>query len=786
MAALYKKSKKVTETLSDYDRSLAVYLTSFKEKDYCKILEVDNRYEIFYHLSSMRKGILNWYPFEKNSSLLEIGGEYGALTGLFCERCSRVVVMEGSRHKAECLAKRFADKDNLEIYEGTPADINFSEKFDYIVWIGGMERCLAGKTNRAEYAEYIKMLIRFLKPDGRMIIGAENRYGLRYFCGDRDLHTGKSFDGINGYPEGSPGYSFSAKELDSILDTAGFTMRKFYYPMPDYNFPQMIYSQDYLPQRGLGERLRPFYYDKGGVVISENVLYDVLIENDVFPFFANSFLVECLNNGTPCDVNYSAVTSDRTRKHACITNICSDGTVRKSACFSEGTENIAGAYRNLEELKNQGIQVADHWMEKKALVMPFIKGSLLSIWLREHLAEGPEIVEDMFQKLFELILQSSEHATDGQNALMKEETSSLAWGPILKRTYIEMIPLNCFMVEGQYVFFDQEFVRENYPAKYVLFRALRNTYSFIPELEIILPLQRMKDKYELSDLWDILLSEDDKFLNEIRDIQGCRYYYQWLEYGRAYVKKYKTGYIAGVFDLFHVGHLNLINKAKERCENLTVGVLTDELVVHFKKKLPCIPFEERMAVVEAIKGVDRVVAVTAANVGKMESWNLYHYDCQFSGSDYENAHDWLEDKKRLEEVGSTIEFLPYTKTTNSTRINNIIKGRLEGLSLIVFGAGELGRCFLHWYQEHNLEGKWNLLGFLDNNTQKHYTLLERCIIYPPDYLTTIENHQDITVVIATKYKEEIKAQLNTMGIKNIISDIEFQAMNEELHDLYQT
>ncbi|MEN2258033.1 adenylyltransferase/cytidyltransferase family protein [Paraclostridium benzoelyticum] len=95
------------------------------------------------------------------------------------------------------------------------------------------------------------------------------------------------------------------------------------------------------------------------------------------------------------------------------------------------------------------------------------------------------------------------------------------------------------------------------------------------------------------------------------------------------MKKYKNGYIAGVFDLFHIGHLNVLKNAKDRCDSLRVGVLSDELVEHFKGKKPYIPDFERMEIIKNIKCVDDVVKVTFENINKMDAWNLYHFDCLF-------------------------------------------------------------------------------------------------------------------------------------------------------------
>lgn len=144
------------------------------------------------------------------------------------------------------------------------------------------------------------------------------------------------------------------------------------------------------------------------------------------------------------------------------------------------------------------------------------------------------------------------------------------------------------------------------------------------------------------------------------------------------MKKYKVGYLAGVFDLFHVGHLNLIRRAKERCDYLMVGVLTDELVIKFKKNPPYISFEERKQILEAIRYVDEVVAVTEENHEKMKAWNKYHFDCLFSGDDYSGNPYWIEDQTTLKSVGSDIEFFPYTKSTSSTMIKAAIAKSLDG------------------------------------------------------------------------------------------------------------
>ena len=143
------------------------------------------------------------------------------------------------------------------------------------------------------------------------------------------------------------------------------------------------------------------------------------------------------------------------------------------------------------------------------------------------------------------------------------------------------------------------------------------------------------------------------------------------------MEKCKMGYCAGVFDLFHIGHVNLFRRAKEKSEYLIVGVLTDELVVHFKKSLPYIPFEERLQMVESCRYVDQAVPVTFDTIGKLDAWEKYHYDIFFSGDDYSGNQVWMEEKRLLNEKGADIYFFSYTKTTSSTKIKQAMSSKIR-------------------------------------------------------------------------------------------------------------
>ena len=136
------------------------------------------------------------------------------------------------------------------------------------------------------------------------------------------------------------------------------------------------------------------------------------------------------------------------------------------------------------------------------------------------------------------------------------------------------------------------------------------------------------------------------------------------------MKKYNVGYTTGVFDMFHVGHLNILKRAKAQCEHLIVGVSTDALVQSYKKKTPIIPFEERFAIVGAIKYVDEVVPQTSMD--KFKAWEQLKFNALFHGSDWKDSDMYNAIVKQFSEVGVDVVFLPHTAGISSTLLSDVL------------------------------------------------------------------------------------------------------------------
>lgn len=131
----------------------------------------------------------------------------------------------------------------------------------------------------------------------------------------------------------------------------------------------------------------------------------------------------------------------------------------------------------------------------------------------------------------------------------------------------------------------------------------------------------------------------------------------------------KVGYTTGVFDLFHIGHLNLLRRAKAQCDYLIVGVTVDSLVA-YKHKHAVIPFEERIQIVRAVRYVDE--AVPQVSMDKMAAWQQYHFDVMFVGDDWKGTEKWNAYEEQFRQVGVQIVYFPYTQGVSSTLLNQVL------------------------------------------------------------------------------------------------------------------
>ncbi len=287
-----------TRTLySDGEQVEADILTVIKEgMDLTNVLVQDRRWPILYHLSPERRNLLEWFPFAQHASLLELGAGCGALTGLFCERLDRVTAIELSEQRSAIISARYRNFKNLKLVVGNIMDVTIEGIYDYVTVIGVLEYARAFIPAQDPYGAFLGLVAKHLTPDGVLILALENKFGLKYFAGFREDHTGRPFESLEGYPHPDPVETFSKPEIAELLARYGFPHQTFYYPHPDYKLPAEIFSDDCLPGAHAKldvslnldqDRFRCF---------DEKLAMANVLRSNAFPFFANSFLIMARRN----------------------------------------------------------------------------------------------------------------------------------------------------------------------------------------------------------------------------------------------------------------------------------------------------------------------------------------------------------------------------------------------------------------------------------------------------------------------------------------------------------
>lgn len=277
---------------------LEFFKSSPSEVEIEKVLIENNSWPIRYHLSKDRHNILNWYPFEPNSNILEIGAGCGAVTGALLRDDTKVTAVELTERRADIIKNRFRDNKNLTVFDGNIHDQKLKKKYDYATLIGVLEysgRFTEGKN------PFKTMLIdtkKLLNDNGNLIIAIENKLGLKYWRGAPEDHTNKLFDSIQDYPEYDGIRTFSKRELTEMLVSCGYKDISFYYPLPDYKFCYEIFSDEYVPnsnQRVASSLFPSPHPSESFHLFDEQKVFTSIQNAGLFEEFTNSFLVFAKN-----------------------------------------------------------------------------------------------------------------------------------------------------------------------------------------------------------------------------------------------------------------------------------------------------------------------------------------------------------------------------------------------------------------------------------------------------------------------------------------------------------
>ncbi len=360
-------------------------------ENYRKIIEEKASWPIFYHLSSLRENIVEWLPITKEQKVLEVGSGCGAITGALSRKAESVTCIDLSRKRSLINAYRHQEADNIYIHVGNFKDVekDLACDYDYVMLIGVFEYGQGYMGSDTPYEDFMNILKKHLKPGGRMVIAIENKLGLKYFAGCREDHSGGFFDGIEDYPnEGGSARTFSRPGLENILAKCGIEEYSFYYPYPDYKFPTTVFSDKKLPKVGeLYQNIRNFDRDRV-VLFDEQKAFDMIIRENMFPTYSNSYMVI---TGPAPDAEYVKYSNDRAPELSIRTDIRQTKEGQVVTKRSMGTvamphlDNMLEKSRKLEKVyAKAGLKLnAIQSTSEEAIAFAFVGGKTLE----EHLDE---------------------------------------------------------------------------------------------------------------------------------------------------------------------------------------------------------------------------------------------------------------------------------------------------------------------------------------------------------------------------------------------------------------
>jgi len=408
-------------------------------------------------------------------------------------------------------------------------------RYDYIVGIDIIEEC-------QKPVELLKACHKMLKSSGRIVLGTENRYAIKYICGDRDPYTNHSFDGMENYRRLSDadrnliaGRCYSMAELKLMLSQAGFENDKFYSVMPSLQETQLVYAEGYEPVEELAMRYFPLYNYPDSVFLEEQYLYTDLIKNGMFHKIANAYIIECSMDGRLDDTLHATISLDRGHDNALVTSICEHDGVRnviKRAVYKEGIHKLKEMQDNLYDLHTRGINVVDSSVENDIFIMPYVDAPVAMNELKAIAKKDRNAFLKAMDDMYELILNSSEHT-----GIISEKDRNSAdgrdLGTILEKGYIDMVPLNCFYdgtiedSKSRFIYYDQEFYWDNCPAKAIMYRSISIIYDGTDkEFERIMPRTELLNRYGLAECEDIWQRMSSRFTETLRKQKQLRPYYE--------------------------------------------------------------------------------------------------------------------------------------------------------------------------------------------------------------------------------------------------------------------
>lgn len=458
------------------------------------------------------QNIVNWYPFSKNASVLLLGHNIYTIAKSISKKCRKITIIDDFIKQNEC--------NNIEVINKKIKEIEFQEKYDYILLIDVvpyLKEIFGEDINLKIFIEFLK---KFLNEDGKILLTLDNKFGLRYFIGNPENVYKKKFASLLSYNnEVNKIETFTKKSIQQLFFELGFFCN-FYYPLPDFRMPNVIFSDDLLPTYNTIDKYVPYTLPNSDILVNEIDLFREILKEDkeIFTFFANSFFIEATKN--KCKIKYKYISFNNIRKsqYRLITRI-TDDYVEKEIASNDSKNHYEEIKKNINYMINNNIKTVDYIdkniIKSKFTNNEFLLENVLNSYLEKNdlknfyriidnyvnvLKKQSKKIENYYETVF------SKYKVQFENDCFKEfnyMTNGL-W---------DMTFQNCFFKDNEYIFFDQEWKEKNVPIEYILYKSIFYTIS----LRRYINIEEIFKHYNLTKYKRIFEDLDKKLQEKIKD-----------------------------------------------------------------------------------------------------------------------------------------------------------------------------------------------------------------------------------------------------------------------------
>lgn len=479
------------------------YFSKFHNDDYEEFLNENSSFDEISALSELRKNIIKWYPFKENSKILQIGAGFGEVTGVLLENSKDVTVIEDDKDSVEILRKRFK---KLNIIEENYSNVKLNEKYDYIVLIGNLDS-IASNGETKKILEFAK---NNLAESGKILLGFDNKFAIKFFAGD----VKQSGDILYETIDKSVGVGYA--NITNLLNEMGLKF-KMYYPFPDYKFTNVIYTDEMLPS---AQSISSKVLSVSRMVLnfSEREALIQILKNDknLFKYLANSYFIEISKQDINNDIRYVSYSFSRKKEYRLETIIENNVVTKKmsSKYSKKHYENLIKSVELLKEHDVKSITYVEDGLAKSEFKTNCV--TLEDVVLDAIKEDNFEEIINNIDKYYNSILNKLDRIEYPENNIFSKygiQDDRIKNMTYVKSGLLDAIFQNCFVIDNEIYWFDQEWIDENVPIEYILYRCI----AYFKELKNYHRINEIYEKYNLSEYLDIFENLETKFQNSVND-----------------------------------------------------------------------------------------------------------------------------------------------------------------------------------------------------------------------------------------------------------------------------